>query len=261
VAGVGTDAPTLPIGHPRAGIFGQDRKTRREDIRDGVSNTMLLAGAEEHLGSWADGATSYRAFTREPYIHGPDGFGTGQPKSMFVLMADGSVKEISSDIDPTVVRRMAAMNDGLPLDPQVPGEPVDPKPVAKPPAPESNVGPSVQVAVIPMPDLRPMPQLPPVKPASEIKIDIPAALARKILSFDQTKPAAAYQLLLQIEELAGVRIEYDRNKLGAAADRLDKPITLKMQNATLEELLNEVLRQIDLKRQDEKSRIRIVLPT
>ncbi|MDB5389968.1 MAG: hypothetical protein JWM11_5614 [Planctomycetaceae bacterium] len=92
-------------------------------------------------------------------------------------------------------------------------------------------------------------------------VNIPAALSRRILSFEQSRPAAAYQLLLQIEELAGVRIDYDRQKLGDAADRLDKPVTLKMQNATLEELLNEVLKQIDLKRQDEKSQIRIVVPT
>ncbi|MDB5389969.1 MAG: hypothetical protein JWM11_5615 [Planctomycetaceae bacterium] len=118
IAGVGTDAPLLPVEHSRAGIFGQDRKTRIEDIRDGVSNTMLVAGIEQHPGSWAEGTSTYRAFTREPYIHGPDGFGTGQQKSMFVLMADGSFKEISSEIDPTVVRRMAAMNDGLPLDPE-----------------------------------------------------------------------------------------------------------------------------------------------
>lgn len=265
VAGVGIDAATLPVDHPRAGIFGQDRKTKLQEIRDGASNTMLLAGVEQHLGSWADGATSYRAFSREPYIHGPDGFGTGQPSSMFVLMADGSVRDVSAETNPTIVRRMAAMNDGLPLDPKIPGEPADrptdPKPATKPPMPGSETATPTQAAVTPSPDKRPVSQVPTVKPIAENKIDIPAALARKIVSFDQTKPAAAYQLLLQIEELAGVRIEYDREKLGPAADRLDKPITLKMQGATLAELLNEILRQIDLKRQDEKSRITIVLPS
>jgi hypothetical protein len=265
VAGVGIDAAKLEVDHPRAGIFGQDRKTKLQDIRDGVSNTMLLVGIEQHLGSWADGATSYRPFTREPYVHGPDGFGTGQPNSMFVLMADGSVKEISSETEPTVIRRMAAMNDGLPLDPKVPGEPSDlsttPTIVTKPPMPGSETTTPMQPAVTPEPDKRPAAQAPPVQQAPEIKIDIPAALSRKIASFDQTKPAAAYQLLLQIEELAGVRIEYDREKLGDAAERLDKPITLKMQGATLAELLNEILRQIDLKRQDERARITIVLPS
>jgi hypothetical protein len=260
VAGVGTDAPTLPIDHPRAGIFGQDRQTKLEDIHDGASNTMLLAGVEQHAGSWAEGATSYRPFTREPYIHGPDGFGTGQQKSMFVLMADGSVKEIRSDVDPAVVRGLATMNDGIPIDPRFPrksptGPLKSPKPVEKAMKPET--APPEPVAANPQPGKA---ALPPIKPAPEVIIDIPAALSRKILSFDQSKPVPAYQLLLQIEELAAVRIDYDREKLGAAAERLDQPITLKMQNATLEDLLNDILRQIDLKRLDEKSRIRIVEP-
>ena len=91
-------------------------------------------------------------------------------------------------------------------------------------------------------------------------IDVPAALSRKILNFDQAKPAAAYQLILQIEELAGVRIEFDREKLGAAAAGLDKPISLRKQGASLAELLDEILVQIDLERQTEKTCIRIVAP-
>jgi hypothetical protein len=65
-------------------------------------------------------------------------------------------------------------------------------------------------------------------------------------------------LLLQIEELAGVRIEYDRGKLGASAERLDKQITLKKDNASLEELLDDILKQINLQRESEPTCIRIV---
>ena len=285
VAGVGADAPTLPVAHPRAGIFGQDRQTKLTDIQDGVSNTMLLAGVENHLGSWADGVSSYRAFTREPYLHGPDGFGTGQPKSMFVLMADGSVREVSAETDPRIVRRMAAMNDGLPLDPNVPGEPgsrPDPKPATTPPNSDPTTGRPKPVETTPKPPLvakmpaSEMPDNPGPKPTggadSETPpitaddpvvvapVDIPAALSRRILSFDQTKPAAAYQLILQIEELAGVRIDYDRKALGDAAARLDKPISLRMKNASLEDLLTEILDQIDLSRKDLSNRIQIVAP-
>ena len=103
-------------------------------------------------------------------------------------------------------------------------------------------------------------EVPVVATPPEKVIDIPAALSRKILKFDQTKPAAAYQLILQIEELAGVRIEYDREKLGSVAGRLDKPITLRKQGASLAELLDEILVQIDLERQTEKTYIRIVAP-
>ncbi|MDB5334784.1 MAG: hypothetical protein JWN70_403 [Planctomycetaceae bacterium] len=258
VAGVGADAPTLPADHPRAGIFGQDRQTKLDQIRDGVSNTMLLAGVEEHLGSWAAGTTSYRSFTHEPYIHGPDGFGTGQPNSMLVLMADGSVREITNKTDPRIVRRMAAMNDGFSLDPLVEGEPEDPKPGTVP-VPDPRMA-AVKPAEKPLPP-QPGAAVPVVAiPEPEKVLDIPAMLSRKVLKFDQSKPAAAFQLILQIEELAGVRIEYDRQKLGAVASRLDKQITLKKQGASLAELLDDILQQIELQRQTEKTCIRIVAP-
>jgi hypothetical protein len=32
-AGVGLDSPSLPIGHPKSGVFGYDRQTRVEDKR------------------------------------------------------------------------------------------------------------------------------------------------------------------------------------------------------------------------------------
>ncbi len=259
VAGVGADAPTLPADHPRAGIFGQDRQTKLDQIRDGASNTMLLAGVKEHLGSWAAGTTSYRAFTHEPYIHGPDGFGTGQPHSMLVLMADGSVREVTSKTDPRIVRRMAAMNDGFSLDPLVEGEPGDPKPGTVPvPDPLMTAVKPVAKPVPPQPGVAAVPVAP--IPVPEKVVDIPAMLNRKILKFDQSKPAAAFQLILQIEELAGVRIEYDRQKLGSVAGRLDKQITLQKQGASLAELLDDILKQIELQRQTEKTCIRIVAP-
>ena len=66
-----------------------------------------------------------RGLSREPYINGPDGFGTGSPDSMQVLMADGRVLAVSDKIDPRIFRRMAAKADGLPLDESEEGEPGD----------------------------------------------------------------------------------------------------------------------------------------
>src|SRR5262249_1938136 len=117
VAGVGADAAKLHPRDARAGIFNNQRPTRVEDIRDGASNTLLVMGVREHLGSWADGGTAtVRGIAREPYVNGPDGFGTGNPDSMLVLMADGSVRTIGAQTDPRVIRRMAAKADGLALD-------------------------------------------------------------------------------------------------------------------------------------------------
>ncbi len=151
VSGVGADAADLPINHPRAGIFGNNRNTRMQDIRDGASNTLMVVGVTGELGSWAaSGTPTMRALTREPYINGPDGIGTGSPDRMLVLKADGSVQEFSAKTDPRILRRMAAMADGLPLDPKVPGEPGEQSP--RLPAPDH-----MAAAPKPPPRRRPLP--------------------------------------------------------------------------------------------------------
>ena len=58
IAGLGADAPTLPAGHPRAGVFGYDRQTRAVDIKDGLSNTMTLAETTAGIGPWTAGGPS-----------------------------------------------------------------------------------------------------------------------------------------------------------------------------------------------------------
>ena len=115
-AGVGPGARQLPLTDSRAGAFGENRKTTLSDFRDGLSQTILVYGVREQLGSWASGGTAtLRELTREPYINGPDGLGTGQPDSMLVLMADGHVAQISSQIDPELLRHLATIQDG-PID-------------------------------------------------------------------------------------------------------------------------------------------------
>ena len=112
MAGVGEDAPELPVRHERAGIFGYDRKTRFRDVLDGTSNTIMLTETNEVDIPWAAGGRTLKSLTQEPYVNGPDGIGSPTPGGCNVLMADGSVRFISEDIDPEMMRRLAAMADG-----------------------------------------------------------------------------------------------------------------------------------------------------
>ncbi len=115
VGGVGADAPMLPESHPRAGVFGYNRKLRLEDIPDGASNTAAIFGVYDRLGPWAAGGLStLRPLTTPPYVNGPDGFGSGQPSGMLMAMADGSVRFISASVDPQVLEQLAAIADGAP---------------------------------------------------------------------------------------------------------------------------------------------------
>jgi hypothetical protein len=154
---------------------------------------------------------------------------------------------------------MAAMADGLPLDPAVHGEPGESPTGKEPqPAPEVAVAPTpVPTTPAPTPEVEPEkePPKPAVVPAPEPPrpaevapkpVNPREALQQKLSSIDQSKPVPLKDLLALVEEMAGVPIEIDRDKLGPAAARLDQEQTLKMQNPTLEDILKKLLGQAGL---------------
>ncbi|MEW4527402.1 DUF1559 domain-containing protein [Maioricimonas sp. JC845] len=116
MAGVGEDGPTLPAGHPRAGVFAWNRATRLRDITDGTSNTIAVSEANDSIGPWGRaGSSTIRPLTRKPYVNGPDGLGGFHTGGMNVLMCDGSVRFVSENIDPTVMENLVKMADGNPI--------------------------------------------------------------------------------------------------------------------------------------------------
>ncbi len=113
IAGLGTDAPTLPADSNRAGVFAFDRKTNFRDITDGTSNTMMISEASGQFGSWiAGGNATMRSLTQKPYINGPDGIGGPFTGGCQIGLADGSVRFVSENIDPVVFEHLSTMADG-----------------------------------------------------------------------------------------------------------------------------------------------------
>ncbi len=242
IAGVGSDGPRLPVDHPRAGIFANDRATRVEQIRDGLANTMLVAGVQDQLGSWAaGGAATIRPLAREPYVGGPDGFGTGQADSMFVLMADGRVVSVSTKADPTVVRRMAAMNDGS--DEKVPAPvPLAQKELERPIEPEFT----------------PEPQAVAIRLKTVAEID--AALSQPVVSYTFPKAAPLGLVLQEVAEIVGVPVEFDAAQLGPAAAALQQPLVVKsatLKDTTVGEILKQLLGPSGLAIRAELGRLRL----
>ena len=232
MAGVGVDAAELPKTHPRSGVFGIDRRTTREDIRDGTTNTLLVMGVEAHPPAWASGTTSVRGLTAEPYFGGPDHFGTGQAEGMQVLMADGSVKFLSKETDPQVMRRMAAMADGLPLDPLVPGEP------AEPPTPPlvNNADP---------PPLSPLPDAPVVVEVTPepVGYDVERGLAVAVSKYEIKTPVPLRTVLREIVEMSALPID---TSIMQDDPRLDQLISLDLKETTLRGILSAALEQAQL---------------
>ncbi|MEO1994860.1 MAG: DUF1559 domain-containing protein, partial [Planctomycetaceae bacterium] len=117
IAGHGPNAASLPLRAPGVGIFGYNRVTRMRDITDGTSNTLAISEASDPFNSWmAGGKATIRGFSRKPYVNGPDGIGGPSVGGFNAGLADGSVRFLSQNIDPTILERLAAMADGQPID-------------------------------------------------------------------------------------------------------------------------------------------------
>jgi prepilin-type processing-associated H-X9-DG protein len=115
IAGLGTDAPTLPAGHPRAGMFGYNRRTRMADITDGAGTTMLLAETTTANGPWtAGGPSTVRGLDpgRSPYVGNRGQFGGAHPGGAMVAFADGSVRFFRDTIDPKVFEAISTVAGG-----------------------------------------------------------------------------------------------------------------------------------------------------
>jgi hypothetical protein len=115
IAGLGVDAPKLPQGDPRAGVFGDNRVVTLADIADGLSQTMMVADSTLKSGPWfAGGRNTVRGLdpTLQPYIGPGRQFGGIHGQGSLVLMADGSVKYVKDSVAPIVLEAMSTMAGG-----------------------------------------------------------------------------------------------------------------------------------------------------
>lgn len=113
IAGVGPDAASLPVQDPKAGIFGYNRVVRIRDISDGTSNTLMIGDASEPSKSWlAGGSETVRGFSQKPYLNGPDRIGSPHRGVVQFVLADGSVRAISVNIDDATLEALATMAGG-----------------------------------------------------------------------------------------------------------------------------------------------------
>ena len=112
IAGLGRDAPSLPSGHPRSGVFGYDRKTRMADIKDGASETMMLAETTSANGPWtAGGPATVRGLdpAQPPYLGRARQFGGAHRGGAMMAFADGSVRFLRESIDSPIFEAVATV--------------------------------------------------------------------------------------------------------------------------------------------------------
>ena len=108
----------------------------------------------------------------------------------------------------------------------------------------------------------PLPEPPdePVLDASkkETTENIEARLKQKIARFEQVKPVPFVKLLDVLEDLAGVPIGWDLESVDD--QQLQKPVTLKLPQTTVGEILDALLKQVGLERRIVDGRIELVIP-
>jgi prepilin-type N-terminal cleavage/methylation domain-containing protein len=130
VAGVGTDAATLPADSPRAGLFGYDRTLKIDQIKDGTSTTAMMVETGDEVGTWARGGpTTVRGFDPEAGQLSGEGLPFGgthfldatliDPKradGFQIVLADASVRYTHNSVHPDVLTALAtaAGGDALP---------------------------------------------------------------------------------------------------------------------------------------------------
>lgn len=84
---------------------------------------------------------------------------------------------------------------------------------------------------------------------------IEAKLRQKIVRFDQIKSAPFVKVLDTVEELAGVPIVWDLDRVDD--EQLQKPVTLQLKQTTVGEILDTLLKQVGLERSTIEGKIEL----
>ena len=81
-------------------------------------------------------------------------------------------------------------------------------------------------------------------PVPKPHVNVKAALEQRILRFAQIQPSPFSQLLMQVEEMAGVPIRYDKKEIDSTI--LAKPLTLALTDTTVGDILQAIVHRVGL---------------
>ena len=107
-----TDAREFGLAHytGNSQFFRAEKQLTTSDVKDGLSNTVAAGVVNDGYRPWAD-PENVRDFANG-IAGGAHAFGPAGQLGMIVLMADGSVRQLTPDISPDVLKAMANPTDG-----------------------------------------------------------------------------------------------------------------------------------------------------
>ncbi|WP_417387960.1 DUF1559 domain-containing protein [Gimesia sp.] len=91
-------------------IFNVNTSMKLRDIKDGTSDTILAGEVSTGIKAWGD-PTNFR----DPQLGinaSPNGFGSPFPGGAHILLGDGSVRFITDNIDPQILKALSTPNGG-----------------------------------------------------------------------------------------------------------------------------------------------------
>jgi hypothetical protein len=126
ISGLGPNSAELAADDPRSGFFGCSRTIKKEDIRDGLSSTLLAIETSTDLGPWAAGGPStVRGIESEkqPFIGLNCQFGGNHKTDRGLVrwirhdcataaFADGSVRFLNDSISRETLEALATIAGG-----------------------------------------------------------------------------------------------------------------------------------------------------
>jgi len=75
-------------------------------------------------------------------------------------------------------------------------------------------------------------------------VDVESALSQKVLLFENQRGAPLQNLLGEVEELAGVPFRIDADLTNSQSSLLERRVTIKLENATVQDILQALLDKV-----------------
>ena len=124
VSGVGFASGEYSADNKKSGVFGYERITKIEDIKDGPANTIALLLIKQNKNHpWiAGGGASIAGISEGPDALAPflvlEKTNRNKEKEFtgIAIMADGKIREISNKISPEIFRAMCTIDGGEKID-------------------------------------------------------------------------------------------------------------------------------------------------
>ncbi len=108
-AGVGGEIDDAD-GLAHVGIFQRDEAVKRDEVTDGLSNTLIVGELPGSFPPWGD-PENWRMIGRG-INKDANGFGNATRTGATFLLADGSVKFLNNKTDPKLLRKLATRDGG-----------------------------------------------------------------------------------------------------------------------------------------------------